>query len=36
MNQDAYGTWLFRIKPADAAELGKLLDAAAYRATIDA
>ena len=37
VNADAYATWLFRIKPADAAkcaaELGGLLDAAAYTAT---
>ena len=37
VNADAYATWLFRIKPADAAkcaaELGGLLDAAAYGAT---
>ena len=34
INQDAHGTWLFKIKPADsakcAAELAALLDAAAY------
>ena len=30
VNQDAYAAWLFKIKPADAAELGALLDAAAY------
>ena len=38
VNADAYATWLFRIKPADAAkcaaELGGLLDAAAYGATL--
>ncbi|MEI8162534.1 MAG: glycine cleavage system protein GcvH [Betaproteobacteria bacterium] len=37
VNADAYATWLFRIMPADsakcAAELGALLDAAAYTAT---
>ena len=40
VNADAYATWLFRIKPADAAkcaaELGGLLDAAAYGATLAA
>jgi len=30
-NQDPYGTWLFRIQPSESAELGALLDAAAYR-----
>lgn len=34
VNQDAYGVWLFKIKPADpdkcTAELGALLDAGAY------
>jgi len=38
VNADAYATWLFRIKPASAAELasqmGGLLDAAAYAATL--
>lgn len=34
VNQDAYGAWLFRIKPADGAAAGHLLDAAAYQATI--
>jgi glycine cleavage system H protein len=30
LNLDPYGAWLFRIRPSDAAELGALLDAAAY------
>jgi glycine cleavage system H protein len=34
VNADAYAVWLFKIKPSDAAELGKLLDAAAYEATL--
>ena len=34
VNADAYAAWLFRIKPADAADLGSLLDAAAYGAEI--
>ena len=34
VNQDAYAAWLFRIRPADAADVAKLLDAAAYQATI--
>ena len=37
MMQDAYGqAWMFRIKPADPAELNQLLDAAAYAAFIAA
>jgi glycine cleavage system H protein len=32
VNADAYGAWLFRIKPANAADLDGLLDAAAYEA----
>jgi glycine cleavage system H protein len=34
VNQDAYAAWLFRLKPADAGAVAKLLDAAAYAATI--
>jgi glycine cleavage system H protein len=30
VNADAYGAWMFRIKPDDAAALEQLLDAAAY------
>jgi glycine cleavage system H protein len=30
LNEEPYAAWLFRIKPADAAELEALLDAAAY------
>ena len=30
VNQDAYAAWLFKIKPANAADLDALLDAAAY------
>ena len=35
VNQDPYGAWLFKVKPADPAELGKLLDAAAYRKGVE-
>lgn len=35
INQDAYAAWLFRIKPDNAADLGALLDAAAYQALVD-
>jgi glycine cleavage system H protein len=30
VNQDAYAAWLFKLKPANAADLNDLLDAAAY------
>ena len=30
VNEDAFAAWMFRIKPANAADLDKLLDAAAY------
>jgi len=36
INQDAYGAWMFKLKPADAKELAGLLDAAAYQAIADA
>jgi glycine cleavage system H protein len=36
VNQDAYAAWLFRIRPADPAELDRLLDAAAYRKIAEA
>lgn len=36
VNQDPYGAWLFRLKPAAGADLGALLDAAGYRASIGA
>lgn len=35
VNQDAYATWLFKIKPIDPAELDALLDAAAYAKVAD-
>lgn len=34
LNSDPYGAWIFKLKPSDKAELDKLLDAAAYKATI--
>lgn len=34
VNANAYAAWLFKIKPSDDTELGKLLDAAAYNATL--
>jgi glycine cleavage system H protein len=30
VNTDAYSNWFYKLKPANAAELSKLLDAAAY------
>ncbi len=30
VNEDAFAAWMFRIKPDNAAELDRLLDAAAY------
>jgi glycine cleavage system H protein len=30
VNADAYGAWIFRLKPGNPADLDKLLDAAAY------
>ena len=33
VNQDAFAAWMFRIKPDNAADLDKLLDAAAYEKT---
>ncbi|MBW7900004.1 MAG: glycine cleavage system protein GcvH [Rhodocyclaceae bacterium] len=36
VNQDAYAAWLFRLKPANAADVDGLLDAAAYQKIADA
>ncbi|MBK7898366.1 MAG: glycine cleavage system protein GcvH [Azonexus sp.] len=36
VNQNAYAAWLFRMTPDNAADLEKLLDAAAYQAVADA
>ncbi|HCZ17494.1 MAG TPA: glycine cleavage system protein GcvH [Accumulibacter sp.] len=36
VNQDAYAAWLFRLRPAAAADLDALLDAAAYQQLVDA
>jgi glycine cleavage system H protein len=35
VNQDPYGAWLFRIRPADPAERASLLDAAGYQKVAD-
>ena len=34
VNADAYTHWLYKLKPANAADVGKLLDAAAYAKVI--
>jgi glycine cleavage system H protein len=34
VNQDAYAAWMFRIKPANAADVDALLDAKAYEALV--
>jgi len=34
VNADAYAHWLYKLKPATAADVGKLLDAAAYTKVI--
>ncbi len=36
VNQDAYAAWLFRMTPDNVADLGQMLDAAAYQAVADA
>lgn len=36
INQDPYGAWMFKIKPANAADLNGLLDAVGYQAVVDA
>jgi glycine cleavage system H protein len=35
INRDAFAAWLYRLKPADPAELGRLLDAAGYAAAAE-
>ena len=36
VNADAYAAWMYRIRPDDAAEVDRLLDAAAYEKTASA
>jgi glycine cleavage system H protein len=36
INADAFAAWLWRLKPANAADMSALLDAAKYQANIDA
>ena len=35
INQDAYAAWMFTLKPANAADLDGLMDAAAYAALVE-
>lgn len=35
INEDPYSTWLFKLKPTDAAEIDTLLDAAAYEKLLE-
>ncbi|WKX69391.1 glycine cleavage system protein GcvH [Streptomyces sp. XD-27] len=34
VNNDPYGSWIFKLRPSNVAELDNLLDAAGYRAAI--
>jgi len=36
INADPYGRWIFKIKPNNAADVEKLLDASGYQAVVDA
>ena len=36
VNADAYGNWLFRIKPSNAADVAALMDAAGYSKSVGA
>ena len=35
VNQDAYAAWLFKLKPANPADVAELLDAAAYQKLVE-
>ena len=35
INQDAFAAWLYKLRPSDAGELARLLDAKAYAATTE-
>jgi glycine cleavage system H protein len=35
VNKDAYGAWMFKIKPANAGDVGELMDAAAYQKLVE-
>ena len=34
VNEDAFGAWLFKVRPSDAGAVGALLDADGYRASV--
>lgn len=34
INKDAYGAWMFKLKPANTADIDNLLDATAYQAVV--
>jgi len=36
INQDAYAAWMFKMRPANAADVNSLLDAAAYQKLVEA
>ena len=36
INTNAFEAWMFKLKPANASDVGALLDAAAYQANVDA
>ena len=36
INSDPYGTWIFKIKATNVADVNNLLDAAGYQAVVDA
>lgn len=35
INQDAYAAWMFKLKPANSADVDALMDAAAYQALVE-
>ena len=35
VNKDAYANWLFRMKPDNAGDVDKLLDAAGYKKAVE-
>ena len=35
INQDAYAAWMFKLKPANSADVDGLMDAAAYQALVE-
>ena len=35
VNKDAYAAWMFKLKPANPADVGELLDAAAYQKLVE-